>query len=171
MKNDYKIIDHDEIIVIKNQFGHDIEVPVTSGTIIIYANAYGRKWEIFIDEEDLAKVDEAVSGRWYVSIKKDTIYASFCKQKDNVRTYIHMHRLIANCPEGLVVDHHHHHYGLDNRRHNLRVVTAEENNRNQIKSRTNKFMPAEKQTTELPNYQLSDGKETQEEVQKLVKKY
>ena len=153
MKNDYKVIDQDCIIAIKNQFGHDVEVPVKAGTVIIYANGYGRQWEIFIDQEDLEKVDQAATGRWYISIKKDTIYASFCKQKDNTRIYVHMHRLIANCPEGLVVDHYHHHYGLDNRRYNLKVVTAEENNRNQIKSRTDKFKPAEV------------------EIHKLIKKY
>lgn len=139
MKNTYEVITEEKIITIKNQFGYDVDIKIEAGTVIIYANAYGRRWEIFINQEDLALVDEAASGRWYVSIKKDTIYASFCKQKNGIRVYTHMHRLIANCPEGLVVDHHPHHYGLDNRRHNLSVVSAADNSKNRVLSKTNKF--------------------------------
>lgn len=140
MKNEYVIIEEDTTVTIKNQFGYDTPIDIKAGTVIIYANAYGRKWEIFIDQEDLSLVDQAVSGRWYVSIKKDTIYASFCKQKDGIRVYTHMHRLIANCPIGLVVDHHPHHYGLDNRRCNLTVVTVEENSKNRVYCKYNKFI-------------------------------
>jgi len=40
-----------------------------------------------------------------------------------------MHRIIMNCPPGLLVDHINGN-GLDNRKENLRIVTVEVNNNN-----------------------------------------
>jgi len=45
------------------------------------------------------------------------------------RHFVGLHRIITNCPVGMVVDHLNHD-GLDNRRVNLRIVTQLENARN-----------------------------------------
>lgn len=42
---------------------------------------------------------------------------------------IHLHRLIMNCPEGMVVDHVNHDT-FDNRKQNLRVCTQSQNMKN-----------------------------------------
>jgi hypothetical protein len=56
-------------------------------------------------------------------------YAFRVKVKNNQRLYIAMHRLIMNCPNSKQIDHINRD-GLDNREVNLRVCTANENNKN-----------------------------------------
>lgn len=109
------------------------------GTVTIYANGYHYKnWEITIDIEDLEYIDTVCDGRWYVGVSKGTIYARFCKQIDNERTYFLMHREVMknivgdDIPFDMVVDHFVTHYGLDNRRCNLRLVTPEVNMGNKL---------------------------------------
>lgn len=101
-------------------------------TVIIFANGGGKKDNmIIIDADKLELVDNAITGSWYISLCKGTVYAKFCVQKKGEkRKYLLMHRLIMNCPADMVVDHHPNHYGLDNRVVNLNIVTAEENLRN-----------------------------------------
>lgn len=45
------------------------------------------------------------------------------------QTWVHMHRLIMNCPEGMEVDHINRN-PLDNRRKNLRIATHQQNSFN-----------------------------------------
>lgn len=52
-------------------------------------------------------------------------------------SFIYMHRLITYCPQDKEVDHINHDR-LDNRRGNLRIVTRQQNNRNQRISKKNK---------------------------------
>jgi len=65
--------------------------------------------------------------RWYVA------------RWDGKRTIV-IHRVIMDCPEGLVVDHINHD-GLDNRRVNLRICTRAQNNMNRRprKNMTSKY--------------------------------
>lgn len=136
MKNKYEIIEIGTIVALEDEFGNIHYITVSKKSVIIYANGYHKKdWKIVIDEKNLDKVDKSVDGHWYVSVCKGTIYAKFCKQSGKKREYILMHRLIANCPNHLVVDHNPHHYGLDNREENLEKKTAIENNQNQIKNK------------------------------------
>jgi hypothetical protein len=60
------------------------------------------------------------------------IYASSSMKLCGKVTRIKMHRLIMNAPEGMHVDHINGD-GLDNRRENLRIVTAQENQFNSRK--------------------------------------
>jgi hypothetical protein len=136
MKNKYEIVEVGTTIELKDEFGNVHTITVSKRTVIIYANGFHHNdWKIVIDEKNLAKVDEAVDGRWYVSVCKGTIYAKFCKQSGKTRQYILMHRVITDCPNDLVVDHDPHHYGLDNREENLTTKSAAENNRNQLKGK------------------------------------
>ena len=140
MKNRYEIVEVGTVIDLEDEFGNIHSITVSKKSVIIYANGFHKKdWKIIIDEKNLNKVDEAIDRHWYVSVCKGTIYAKFCKQVNNNREYILMHRLIVDCPKDMVVDHHPHHYGLDNRDENLRIVTALENNRNKIKQKRKKL--------------------------------
>lgn len=133
MKNEYQIVEAGTEITLLNEFDQEHTIVVDQKTVIIYANGhYKNNWKILIDYDDLTKVDEAVTGRWYVKVSKGTIYALHCKQINNLRVYTSMHRLITDCEEGYVPDHDPHHYGLDNRKCNLKTVTISENNKNQM---------------------------------------
>lgn len=69
-----------------------------------------------VDDEDVEKV---AGIRWHVS---DMGYAVNRSGKNTTR----MHRVINNTPDGLVTDHKNHNQ-LDNRKFNLRTITASEN--------------------------------------------
>ena len=61
--------------------------------------------------------------RWVVS---HGYAVSWDKQR---KAFDRLHRLVTNCPEGMVVDHKNHNR-LDNRKRNLRICTVKENNQN-----------------------------------------
>jgi hypothetical protein len=68
--------------------------------------------------------------RWYSSKGKNTRYVASRKMNDDGRVEtVFLHRLLTNCPDGMVVDHINGD-GLDNRLCNLRVVTIAQNNMN-----------------------------------------
>lgn len=89
-----------------------------------------------IDLDDLQKVDEAIQGRWYShqsgTVNKVT-YAianhTAAERRAGKPQIIRMHRVIADTPDHLEVDHTNHDT-LDNRRQNLKNVTHGENNSN-----------------------------------------
>lgn len=76
-----------------------------------------------IDASDFAKVSKY---KWHLS---DTGYAVWRGLVNGTRKTVRMHRLIADTPEGLVTDHINRNR-LDNRKHNLRIVTQRENLQN-----------------------------------------
>lgn len=86
---------------------------------IILSGKRGKGKSVRVDDDDYKKYNHLV---WHLS---DTGYA--------VRRYngetIRLHRLIMNCPEGMVVDHLNGDT-LDNRKCNLRVCTQLENAKN-----------------------------------------
>lgn len=79
--------------------------------------------KVKIDREDFTLVSQY---NWHIS---STGYAVWRGVKDGKKQTIRMHRLITQCPAGLVVDHKNHDQ-LDNRRHNLQICTQSENMRN-----------------------------------------
>lgn len=90
--------------------------------IEINNNIFG-KLECLIDIEDIDKVKDLF---WNVRYDKRhpncTLYVESHKDKKRV----HIHRLLVNCPDNMVVDHINGN-GLDNRKKNLRIVTQQLN--------------------------------------------
>ena len=81
---------------------------------------------------DLEDYDKFYDGKkWFLT--KDGYVCQF-NYKTNRRVFLH--RVITNCPAGMVVDHQNHVRG-DNRRSNLRVCTKAENQANRTKTSRN----------------------------------
>lgn len=97
-----------------------VEIPLSRGLVAI------------IDERDLPLVCHI---KWHAtSSLRDTIYAANTRQREGRRKLTLMHRVIADAPDGMLVDHRDGN-GLNNRRSNLRLCTNGENQRN-MRSRT-----------------------------------
>lgn len=95
---------------------------------IIYLRSSQGLQECLIDTEDIEKVKKYC---WYAHFSKSTnsYYADTTYKKNRKNITLRMHRIIANCPENLEVDHRNHNT-LDNRKENLRVCTHSENSQN-----------------------------------------
>ena len=95
--------------------------------IVINSKKYGIIKTI-IDIEDLDKIK---SYTWCANYKSDcnSFYIVSEKLMNGKRVDIKLHRLVTNCPTGLVVDHINHNT-LDNTKKNLRICTNVENQQN-----------------------------------------
>ena len=89
-----------------------------------------RGYEAIIDAADAHLVE---SSNWCAAVRQHTVYAERAKCYGITL----MHRVIANAPAHLEVDHKSGN-GLINTRENLRVATRSENARNTVTSITNK---------------------------------
>jgi len=79
---------------------------------------------------DADKVELISDIKWYCLPGDHTKYAvSSNRLEDRIVVMLYLHRVLTDCPKGLVVDHINGD-GLDNRRNNLRVVTVAQNNLN-----------------------------------------
>jgi hypothetical protein len=76
-----------------------------------------------VDAEDYARLTQY---KWCAVKKSRTCYAKTLHLNGAI---LHMHRMVANAPKGLFVDHINHD-GLDNRKPNLRLCTELQNLRN-----------------------------------------
>jgi len=80
-----------------------------------------------VDPEDFETLNQF---KWCAAKDYDTYYAiRFARTVNNKKTTVKMHRQIMNAKRTDIVDHHNHE-GLDNRKHNLSIVTASQNNAN-----------------------------------------
>ena len=83
-----------------------------------------------IDDEDFCKIKNY---NWYAAKHRDGGFKAVANV--NGKT-IYMHRLIMECPDGLVVDHKKHDT-LDNRKSELRICTVSDNTKNIRKNNRN----------------------------------
>jgi hypothetical protein len=97
-----------------------------------------------IDTRDLPTVDSSTSGTWCAQWSSFTEsfyvvgYKRWTKKEITAgqkRGRLLLHRVITDCPAELQVDHINH-QTLDNRRANLRIVTASENGKNRRRPRS-----------------------------------
>lgn len=91
-----------------------------------------RNYSVILDKDDFITIK--MVKKW--SITKNLcgqVYFSYSKNRKN----IYLHKLIMNCPKGLVVDHINGNT-LDNRKLNLRICTKLENQYNQKKHKGNR---------------------------------
>jgi hypothetical protein len=79
-----------------------------------------------VDPQDYEVLSQS---KWCAAKDYDTFYAIRYARIGNKRTTIKMHRVIMNAKSNDIVDHRNHE-GLDNRKTNLRIATAAENNAN-----------------------------------------
>lgn len=84
-------------------------------------------FEVLIDKEDIEK------------IKNETLHIFKNGKNYRCRTgkHIYLHRIVMDCPKGMVVDHINHNT-LDNRKVNLRICTPQDNMKNLPLYKTNK---------------------------------
>ena len=87
---------------------------------------------ILLDEEDRSILSEYNS--WSVLKRKCSYVIGRTRGSHAVRKWVYLHRIIMQAQPGQVVDHINGNR-LDNRRHNLRFVTIQENNFNRRKTR------------------------------------
>lgn len=100
-------------------------------TIIFLKRRNGDVLSAYIDTEDLKKIQE-VDWSWYANFHKNsgTYYVmANAKKPDGSSTLVGLHRFLMDQPSGLVVDHIDRN-PLNNKKSNLRIVTAAQNNQN-----------------------------------------
>lgn len=108
----------------KIDYGMNEYVENGETTIIIMRDMDWNAYECLIDTEDMEFA--LTCGRWHIAKRNNDIYATVrIGKKDQ-----YLHRLIMDCPKGMLVDHINGNT-LDCRKSNLRIVTAEQNRQNQ----------------------------------------
>lgn len=90
------------------------EIPLTQGYVAL------------VDDEDYEEVSRF---RWYVRVNKQYAYASRKIKVGGKWVEVHMHRVLLNAQDGMVVDHIDGN-GLNNLKGNLRLATISGNNHN-----------------------------------------
>lgn len=95
---------------------------------------------VWVDNDDFDFLNQ---WEWRASYPRGGhVYAIRSEYKTGKHVVISMHRVITNCPDGMVVDHKDRN-GLNNRKTNLRICTRSQNacnRRKNIKTSTTKYL-------------------------------
>lgn len=86
-----------------------------------------------VDDEDFNWLNQ---WNWYAGRGHSTTLWYAVRHKEKTHTLIFMHRKLLKVPQGMMTDHINGN-GLDNRRHNLRIVTNRQNQFNRHKLNSN----------------------------------
>lgn len=114
------------------------EYRIEDGIVYISCTFEGKTVEALIDEDKLGVAD-SYPLKWYVKRSgKDHYYVTGILRRNDKQRVIYLHRLLTDCPKGMVVDHINHNT-VDNRMSNLRVVTHQVNSFNIKKQQGVKF--------------------------------
>lgn len=105
---------------------------IIEGDFAIFKTKSGETF--MIDAED---VDKIIERGWYINEKGYVISSPRHRSKLDKRSELRLHRLITDCPEGMVVDHINHDL-TDNRKCNLRVYSQMDNMKNRKPDRKSK---------------------------------
>jgi len=94
-------------------------------------------YETIVSDEDYSPLSK---WKWHALVTKWGVYAvrDYRKKGEKRITYL-MHRVVTECPEGMVIDHINHN-ALDNTRGNLRICTQAQNMANS-RGQKNKTSP------------------------------
>lgn len=108
---------------------NEILIKENHAELIIKSKKYGDKI-VLIDKEDVKKI-KIFNYSWHLNYRDsiNNFYIEASTTKNNKKITYRLHRVITDCPKGLVVDHINHN-PLDNRKCNLKVCFTEENNKN-----------------------------------------
>jgi hypothetical protein len=101
------------------------EMPLTQGKVAL------------VDDEDYEELNHH---KWFAHRHRNTLYAARSEHIDGKKTLIRMHRVLLNAERGQEVDHKDHN-GLNNQRHNIRLVSSSGNrcNHGPYKNNTSGF--------------------------------
>lgn len=88
--------------------------------------------KVKVDREDYKYLSTM---KWYAYYSSNSMKIYTYTKKSDRSRIVWLHRLLVNCPKGMVVDHINGN-GLDNRKRNLRICTREQNSLNIGKSDT-----------------------------------
>ncbi|WP_134700545.1 HNH endonuclease [Ammoniphilus sp. YIM 78166] len=106
------------------------EFEIVGETTVLYVRYKVYYLRVFIDTADLEKV-QSYRGTWFAGFDDSgkRYYIHGKDRKNGVNKTIMLHRWITDCPDGMVVDHIDRN-SLNNKRENLRVISAGENMQN-----------------------------------------
>ena len=103
---------------------------LTDKYIEVVSPKYGA-FKFILDVDDFLKLSK---NKWYLLKCRGYLYATRAERNKGTRKWFKLHRVIADAPAGMVVDHINGNT-LDNRKCNLRVCTPRQNTISQKKNR------------------------------------
>ena len=100
-------------------------------------NRRGKIFTVLFDKRDSGLIREYT---WHITKEKYGYVRTTVVNQDKTKKYLLLHRLILNISDKKIFIDHKNRNTLDNRRHNLRIATQSENQKNRNASGESKFL-------------------------------